>query len=100
MPHLSALVKRMEGRPFTVLGINAYDKMDAYRKGVEEFGLSWPVLFQGGSTPVSDLYRVQGYPTTYVLDAEGRVVAKDLRGESLAKKVEELVEALEAEKAK
>ena len=45
------------------------------------------VLFGSGNrlyvATGSDLYRVQGYPTMYVLDEEGRVVAKDLRGQKL-----------------
>jgi len=97
MPHLRALVERMQDRPFTLIGINSYDSEEDYRNGVEEFGLNWPTVFQGGSTPVADLYRVRGYPTIYVLDAEGRIVAKDLRGEALTKRVEELVVALEGE---
>ena len=96
MPHLRALVERMQDKPFTLLGINSYDEEADFRKGVDEFGLNWPTIFQGGSTPVADLYRVRGYPTIYVLDADGKIVAKDLRGDSLDKKVEELVAALEA----
>jgi hypothetical protein len=33
---------------------------------------------------------VQYYPTTYLLDSEGKVVVKDIRGEELGKKLEEL----------
>ena len=95
MPHLRALVERMQDRPFTLLGVNAYDSEEDYRKGVEQYGLDWPTVFQGNSTPISDLYRVQGYPTIYVLDETGKVVAKNLRGESLGRRVEELVKALE-----
>ena len=94
MPHLRALVERMQDQPFVLIGVNAYDDEDAFRKGLKEHGVTWPTIYQGGSTPVGDLYRVEGYPTIYVLDAEGRIVAKDLRGERLATKVEELVDKL------
>ena len=96
MPHLRALVKRMQGRPFTLLGVNSYDSKETYRQGVEEHGVTWPVVFQGEATPVADLYRVEGYPTIYVLDEEGRIVAQGLRGEKLNAKIEELVAALES----
>ena len=39
---------------------------------------------------ICNLYKVQYYPTLYLLDAEGKVVAKDLRGEELAAKLDEL----------
>ena len=96
MPHLRALVQRMQGRPFTVLGVNSYDSEEVYRQSAKKFELNWPVVFQGDATPVADLYRVQGYPTIYVLDADGKIVASGLRGEALTKKVEELVSALES----
>ena len=96
MPHLRALVQRMQDKPFTLIGVNAYDGDSDFRAGVEEYGVTWPTIFQGGSTPVADLYRVEGYPTIYILDADGRIIAKDLRGEALVQKVEELVAALEA----
>ena len=96
MPHLRTLVKRMQGRPFTLLGVNSYDSAETYRQKVGEFGVTWPVVFQGDATPVADLYRVRGYPTIYVLDAEGRIVAQGLRGERLNQKIEELVSALES----
>jgi hypothetical protein len=95
MPHLRALVQRMQGRPFVLLAVNSYDSEEVFRKGVPEFGVTWPVAFQGDATPIADLYRVEGYPTMYVLDQDGRVAAVDLRGEELAAKIEELVSALE-----
>ncbi len=95
MPHLRALVQRMQNRPFALIGVNSYDEADAYNKGVEEFGLDWPTIFQGGSTPVADLYRVQVYPTIFVLDENGKIQALRLSGQQLADKVEELVTALE-----
>ena len=101
MPHLSALVKRMQDEPFTVLGVNSYDSEEDYRKGVEEFGLSWPTVFQGGSTPVADLYRVKGYPTVYVIGPDGRIAAKGMeaQGEGLVRTVETLLAKMKAEEA-
>ncbi|MFT7542155.1 MAG: thiol-disulfide isomerase/thioredoxin [Gammaproteobacteria bacterium] len=96
MPTLRALVQRMQDKPFTMIGVNAYDSDIDFRAGVEEYGATWPTIFQGGSTPVGDLYRASGYPTTYILDADGRIVGRNLKGEALAKRVEELVSALEA----
>lgn len=98
MPHLRALVQRMADRPFVLLGVNSYDDETVFRQKSKELGLSWPVVYQGEATPIADLYRVRGYPTIYVLDAQGRIVAEGLRGEALDAKVEELVAALEAER--
>ena len=98
MPHLRALVQRMQGRPFVLLGVNSYDTEEVFRKNAPEFGVTWPVCFQGAETPIAELYRVEGYPTMYVLDQEGRVVVEGLRGDALAAKIEELVTAFEAKR--
>lgn len=98
MPHLRALVQRMQGRPFVLLGVNSYDSEATYREKAPELGVTWPVFFQGEATPIADLYRVEGYPTIYVLDGDGRIAAADLRGAQLEAKVEELVRALEAKR--
>ena len=95
MPHLRTLVKRMQGRPFTLIGVNTGDSPEAFRKGVEDFQVTWPVAYQGEETPIADLYRVQAYPTIYILDDKGVILSKSLRGEALVQKVEEYVRALE-----
>ncbi|TAE90487.1 MAG: alkyl hydroperoxide reductase, partial [Runella slithyformis] len=62
-------------------------------KAIEKDGLTW-------TNHVSDLkywqsvaaqsYGVNGIPATFLLDKEGRVIAKNLRGEELEKKLEEV----------
>ena len=91
MPNLRALVKRHEKDPFTILGINSYDSLADFRKGAKDFEVTWPCLFQGEETPVSELYQVQGYPTMLLLDADGRIRFTGLRGPALDEAVAELL---------
>jgi len=91
MPHLKALVERHENAPFALIGINTNDSKQAFNKGVEDYGVSWPCVYQGPETAVAKLYRVRGYPTIYVLDAEGRIRFTSLRGERLTAAVDKLV---------
>ncbi|QDU65528.1 Thiol-disulfide oxidoreductase ResA [Planctomycetes bacterium Pla86] len=96
MPHLAELVQLHKDRDFALIGINAFDDEEAFHKGVEEFGVNWTVAYQADSkAPICDLFRVQAYPTIFVLDPEGRIAATGLRGESLAAKVAEMLDAHE-----
>jgi len=70
-------VKRFEGRPFAIVGVNTGDDEKAFRKGVQDHGLSWISAYQGGRSPISDLYRVDGYPTMLVVDHEGKILFRD-----------------------
>jgi hypothetical protein len=95
MPHLKELVERHKDQPFTVLGVNTRDAPDAYRKGVEKFGVTWISAYQGVETsPISDLYRVEGYPTYYLLDAEGRVVESGHSGTAFDEQIAKLLDGM------
>ena len=75
MPHLRELVKLHQDKPFAILGVNTGDSPEAYRKGLADHGLTWISAYQGESTPIAQLFEVKGYPTYYLLDTEGRIVA-------------------------
>lgn len=99
MPHLRELVKLHEDKPFAVVGINCYDPEEDYRKGLEEHGVSWISGYVGeGENPVANLYQVQGFPTYYLIDAEGKIVMTGHSGEQFDDKIVELI--AEAEKAR
>ena len=94
MPHLRTLVERYEGRPFAIVGVNAFDKKDAYLQGLKDHKISWISAFQGETPTVSDLFRVEGYPTYLLIDHEGKIVSRAHSVEDGP--IEELVEAAEA----
>ena len=55
-----------------VLAVDFDEPADVVQKFVDELGLTFEVLLDPGAK-VQDLYRVRGYPTTYLVDAEGIV---------------------------
>ena len=91
MPHLRELVKLHENEPFAIIGVNTGDSEEEYRKGLEKYGLSWISAYQGKTTPIADLYDVQGYPTYYLLDTEGRIVAKGHSSKQMEPKIAALL---------
>jgi len=97
IPREKALVKRMKGRPFAMLGVNTDAGAGAARKAMEAQGVTWPNWHDGGpgEGPIARLYRVRGYPTL-VIDAGGKIRSKFSRGDSLDRLVEELVAEREA----
>ncbi len=51
--------------------------------------MTWPVIVGGKAdkNPIAKKYFVEGIPATFLLDRDGKVVAKDLRGQDLDKEV-------------
>ncbi len=102
MPHLKELVKLHKDQPFAVVGIDCYDDEEKYRKGLEKHGLTWISAYHGeGENPIAKMYRVEGFPTYYLIDAEGRIVSKGHDGTAFDEKIVELLAALaKTEKSK
>ena len=100
-PHERSLVKRLENRPFALIGVNSDRDRDQLKKVLEEEKITWRSFWNGGSTrgPISDAWKVQGWPTIYVLDANGVIRYRDVRGEAMDRAVDELLKELESKKA-
>ena len=93
-PHERSLVKRLEGRPFALLGINSDKTLEELHAAMERERITWPSWFDGGSTggPIATYYGVRAWPTTYVLDPRGVIRVKNARGDALDKAVDSLLD--------
>lgn len=72
MPLLQETFDQLSDQGFVVLGIDFDESADAVSAFREELGLSFPLLLDPGGK-IQQLYKVRGYPTTVVLDREGRI---------------------------
>lgn len=97
-PHERSLVKRLQGKPFALLGVNSDSNRDKLKETLKEQTITWRSWWDGGSTagPIASHWNVMGWPTVYVIDHRGVIRAKDLRGTALDKVVDELVAEAEA----
>src|SRR5947208_6619327 len=95
-PHERSLVKRLAGQSFALLGINSDQDREALKKVLEKEEITWRSWFDGGSTggPIATQWNVHGWPTTYVLDHEGVIRFKNVRGEAMDKAVDTLMKEL------
>lgn len=86
-PHVLAAYQRFreQGPGFTVLSVSLDEKPAAWQQAVQQNGLPWTQVadLQGMRGPTGHLYQLVGIPATFLLDPDGRIVAKDLRGAAL-----------------
>ena len=101
-PHERSLVKKLEGKPFVLLGVNSDRDREKLKQVLTEKELTWRSFWNGGSTsgPISTQWKVRGWPTLYVIDHKGAIRHKHL-GSPGDQKLDEEIEKLvaEAEKA-
>ncbi len=96
-PHERSLGTRLNGKPFALLGVNSDKDRAVIRETVKEKGLTWRAFWNGGSTrgPISTAWNVRGWPTIYVLDEDGVIRFKNVRGEAMDKAVDSLLAKLD-----
>jgi peroxiredoxin len=96
-PHERSLVKRLNDKPFALLGVNSDQNKDELKKVMEKEGITWRSWFDGGSTggPIATKWNVHGWPTIYVIDAKGVIRYRDVREKELDEAVDTLLRELE-----
>ena len=90
-----ALVERMKGKPFALLGINSDGSREKVKEILEKNGITWRNAVDGDTEgPLATKWKVRAWPTTYVLDEKGAIRSLSLED------AEELVKKLEGKKSK
>jgi hypothetical protein len=79
------MVKRFEGEPFALLGINGDQDSDAAIRAVREHQINWRSWRNASAKkePISTTWNVRGWPTGYLIDYKGIIRYKNLRGREL-----------------
>jgi len=80
------------GKKFEILAVSLDDNKDKWLKAIDEDKLTWLHVsdLKGWKNDVAVEYGVRAIPQNLLLDPNGIIIAKDLRGEALLKKLEEL----------
>lgn len=90
-PHVVAAYNQYKDKNFTVFGVSLDQDKDAWLKAIEADKLTWPHVsdLKGWGNEAAKMYAVRGIPANFLLNPEGVIVAKDLRGDALTKALEE-----------
>ncbi len=85
-PNIVKQYHTYKDRGFTVLGVSLDGNPGSWMRAIKEDGLEWTQVsdLQQWGSEVVGLYSIRAIPTSYLLDPEGKIVAKDLRGAELA----------------
>jgi hypothetical protein len=94
LPHEKELVERLKDEPFALLGINSDGDVETVKKILAEQGITWRQAIDGDTDgPWASRWNVRGWPTIYVIDANGVIRYRDVRD----KEMEDAVMTLLAE---
>lgn len=93
-PHERSLVKRLAAEPFALIGVNSDVDKQALAPVLEKEQITWRSFWngpEGTRGPISKAWNVKGWPTIYVIDHEGVIRFKGVRGEAMDKAVDLLL---------
>jgi peroxiredoxin len=94
-PNVVRVFNKYKGKNFTVLGVSL-DKADgkaAWLAAIKNDGLTWTQVsdLKYWNNLAAGLYGVQSIPQNFLIDPQGKIVAKNLRGDDLDSKLQELL---------
>lgn len=93
-PHLKELYKKYEKDGFEVVGIGTADEEEKWKKAIKEDQTPWMHLYDSSTEHewgiVARLYGVPFLPTTFLMDADGKIILRNPEKKDLDAKLAEL----------
>ncbi|WP_018477941.1 TlpA disulfide reductase family protein [Pontibacter roseus] len=92
-PNVVKMYNRYKDKGFEIFGVSLDQSREKWLKAIADDKLTWPQVsdLKGWESQAAQLYQVDAIPQTILLDKEGKIIAKGLRGEELENKLASLL---------
>ena len=94
LPYLKEAFKEFGPKGFNIYGVSLDNDAESWKEFLVKEEMTWPnviAVTDGKSAPIVEEYGIRSIPTNFLISPEGKIVAKDLRGEGIKEKLAELV---------
>lgn len=95
IPHEKELLKRFEGKPFTILSVSVSNSSDELRDFLKKTPLPWPNIAENQPSPLADDWRIKFFPTFHIIDAQGVIRFRNAEVDEIEPAVNELLKEME-----
>lgn len=94
LPNVKAAYDKYKNKGFDIVGVSFDSKHENWVKAIKELDLPWHQMsdLKGWDSEGAKAYAVTGIPQTVLLDKDGTIIARGLRGEELHQKLAELMD--------
>ncbi len=91
-PNVIQNYNKYKDKGFDILGVSLDREINSWRKAIQQDGLPWHHIsdLKGWQSAHAALYSVTSIPQTLLLDREGKIIARNLRGEQLGQKLKDI----------
>lgn len=92
-PFIVKAYDRFKDKGLNILSVSLDKKKENWLKAIDEDKLTWTHVgdLKGWNNEAAKLYAVSWLPMNFLLDKEGKIIAKNIKGKHLEKKLEELI---------
>ena len=92
MPNLVENYEKYHAKGFEIVGVSFDQKKEAWTAAVQQLGMRWPQMsdLKGWKCAAADAYGIFSIPSSVLLDPQGNIIAMDLRGAALGKKLHDI----------
>ena len=92
-PNVVAAFNKYHQKDFTVLGVSLDQAKPAWLQAIKMDGLTWTHVsdLKGWGNQVASLFHITSIPQNILIDPQGKIIAKNLRGEALNNRLKELL---------
>lgn len=93
MPNVKKAYADYKDKGFEIVGISLDDDAEAWKKSIQDLGITWPQIsdLKAWNSDLAAVYGVRSIPHTVLIDKDGKILEKDLRGTKIAEKLAELL---------
>jgi len=92
-PNVVAMYNELHDQGLNIIGVSLDKDGIKWKEAIVKDKLAWTHVsnLKFWDEPIAKQYNVQSIPATFILDAKGNIVAKDLRGDALKAKIKEIL---------
>lgn len=92
-PNIVSVYNKYKDKGFNVIGVSLDNRAEDWKQAIESDGLAWSHIsnLKRFQDPIAQLYNINAIPAAFLLDENGVIIAKDLRGPALEQKVAEVL---------
>ena len=93
MPNVVKAYSLYKDKGLEIVGVSLDSDASAWKKALAEQKMTWPQMsdLKGWNSDCSKAYGISAIPATVLVDKDGTIVARNLRGEDLINKIEEML---------
>ncbi|MBB6610260.1 AhpC/TSA family protein [Pontibacter sp. Tf4] len=92
-PNVVRMYNEYKDKGFEIFGVSLDQNREKWLKAIADDKLTWPHVsdLKGWESAAASIYNITAIPQTILLDKEGRIIAKNLRGKELEDKLAEIL---------